>query len=100
VLQKVLQNHAISNFVGYLPDLVDGASYTTLSGNTLTISVKNKAYFVNGVQIISPNTITANGVAHVINGVGFLSFFFFHFSFSFAVSWSLLQCLRSMCVLY
>lgn len=69
VLQKVLQNHAISNFVGYLPDLVDGASYTTLSGNTLTISVKNKAYFVNGVQIISTNTITANGVAHVINGI-------------------------------
>lgn len=69
VLQKVLQNHAISDFVGYLPDLVDGAPYTTLSGNTLTISVKNKAYFVNGVQIISTNTITANGVAHVINGV-------------------------------
>lgn len=83
VLQKVLQNHAISNFVGYLPDLVDGASYTTLSGNILTISVKNKAYFVNGVQIISTNTITANGVAHVINGVCFPFFFFFSFLFSF-----------------
>jgi transforming growth factor-beta-induced protein len=81
VLEKVLQNHAISNFVGYLPDLVDGAPYTTLAGNTVTISVKNKAYFVNGVQIISTNTITANGVAHVINGVGFPFFFYFFFSF-------------------
>ena len=92
MLQNVLQNHAIPNFVGYLPDLVDGASYTSLSGNTLTISVKNKAYFVNGVQIISTNTITANGVAHVINGVGF--------SFSFAVSRSSSRCLRLVCVLY
>jgi len=68
-LQNLLQNHAIPNFVGYLPDLVDGATYTTLSGNTLTVTVKNKAYFINGVQIISPNTVTANGVAHVINGI-------------------------------
>ncbi|OCK73695.1 FAS1 domain-containing protein [Lepidopterella palustris CBS 459.81] len=68
-LQNLLQNHAIPNFVGYLPDLVDGATYTTLSGNTLTVTVKNKAYFINGVRIVSPNTITQNGVAHVINGI-------------------------------
>lgn len=68
-LQNLLLNHIIPDFKGYLPKLKDGAKYTTMAGSEITITVRNNAYFVNGVQITSPNTITANGVAHVINGI-------------------------------
>ena len=47
--------------------LTDGASYQTLANETLTISIKNGVYFVNGAKIISSNTILTNGVAHVID---------------------------------
>jgi uncharacterized surface protein with fasciclin (FAS1) repeats len=68
-LQKLLLNHIVPDFAGYLPLLKDGATYTTLAGTKLTISIRNGQYFVNGVKITSANTITDNGVAHVINGV-------------------------------
>jgi len=68
-LQKLLLNHIVPGFAGYLPLLKDGDTYTTLAGNKLTVTIKNGQYFVNGVQITSANTITDNGVAHVINGV-------------------------------
>jgi len=68
-LPNLLSNHVIPNFLGYLPALTDGASYKTLAGETLTISIKNGVYFVNGAKIISSNTIISNGVAHVIDKV-------------------------------
>ncbi|KAF2184173.1 FAS1 domain-containing protein [Zopfia rhizophila CBS 207.26] len=68
-LQTLLKNHVIPEFTGYLPLLTDGATFTTLAGFTLTISVKNGAYFVNNVKIIGANSITDNGVAHVIDGI-------------------------------
>ncbi|KAJ4294117.1 hypothetical protein N0V90_007807 [Kalmusia sp. IMI 367209] len=68
-LQNLLLNHIVPDFKGYLPELKDGANYTTMAGSKLTITVRNNAYFVNGARITSPNTITDNGVAHVINGV-------------------------------
>jgi len=68
-LRNLLLNHIVSGFAGYLPLLKDGATYTTLAGSKLTITIRNGQYFVNGVQITSANTITDNGVAHVINGV-------------------------------
>jgi uncharacterized surface protein with fasciclin (FAS1) repeats len=68
-LPNLLSNHVIPNFLGYLPSLTDGASYKTLAGETLTISIKNGVYFVNGARIIASNTILANGVAHTIDRV-------------------------------
>lgn len=68
-LKNLLLNHIVPDFAGYLPLLKDGATYTTLAGSQLTITVRNNQYFVNGAQIVSGNTITDNGVAHVINGV-------------------------------
>ncbi|KAH8648309.1 FAS1 domain-containing protein [Tricladium varicosporioides] len=68
-LPNLLSNHVVPNFLGYLPALVDGAVYRTLSGDTLKITVKNGVYFVNGAKIISSNTILSNGVAHVIDKV-------------------------------
>ncbi len=49
--------------------LTDGAVYQTLANQTLTISIKNGVYYVNGAKIISSNTILSNGVAHVIDQV-------------------------------
>jgi uncharacterized surface protein with fasciclin (FAS1) repeats len=68
-LRDLLLNHIVPGFAGYLPLLKDGATYTTLAGSRLTITIRDGAYFVNGAQIVSPNTITDNGVAHVINRV-------------------------------
>ncbi len=69
-LPNLLSNHVIPNFLGYLPVLKDGAVYRTLTNETLTISIKNGVYYVNGAKIISSNTILSNGVAHVIDQVG------------------------------
>ncbi|KAH6665112.1 beta-ig-h3 fasciclin [Halenospora varia] len=68
-LPNLLSNHVIPNFLGYLPALVDGVVYKTLSGDTLKITINNGVYFVNGAKIISSNTILSNGVAHVIDKV-------------------------------
>jgi uncharacterized surface protein with fasciclin (FAS1) repeats len=68
-LPSVLGGHVIPNFVGYLPLLLNESSFTTLSGNVITITIKDDAFFVNGAQIVSPNIITENGVVHVINKV-------------------------------
>lgn len=68
-LRNLLLNHIVPDFKGYLPKLKDGATYTTMAGSEITITVRNNAYFVNGARITSPNTITDNGVAHVIDRV-------------------------------
>lgn len=68
-LPNLLSNHVIPNFLGYLPSLVNGATYTTLSGGNLTITIKNGVYYVNNAKIVSSNTILSNGVAHVIDQV-------------------------------
>ncbi|KAH9208118.1 FAS1 domain-containing protein [Leptodontidium sp. 2 PMI_412] len=68
-LPAILSNHVIPNFLGYLPSLTDGATYTTLAGDTLTVTIKNGVYYVNDAKIVSSNTILQNGVAHVIDKV-------------------------------
>jgi uncharacterized surface protein with fasciclin (FAS1) repeats len=68
-LQTLLNNHVIPDFTGYLPALKDGATYKTLAGFDITITIKNDAYFVNGAKIISANNILDSGVAHTIDGV-------------------------------
>jgi uncharacterized surface protein with fasciclin (FAS1) repeats len=69
-LSNLLSNHIIPNFVGYLPDLIDGSTYMTQAGNNLTVTVEEENYFINGALIVSANMILENGVAHVINQVG------------------------------
>jgi uncharacterized surface protein with fasciclin (FAS1) repeats len=68
-LGSLLNNHVIPGFVGYLPDLVNGATYTTIAGETLKVTVTNGVYYINGAKIVSSNTIISNGVAHVIDKV-------------------------------
>jgi uncharacterized surface protein with fasciclin (FAS1) repeats len=68
-LKTLILNHIVPNFSGYLPDLQNGMALPTMGGQTLFISVKNNAFFVNGVQIISANTILDNGAMHTVNQV-------------------------------
>jgi uncharacterized surface protein with fasciclin (FAS1) repeats len=68
-LPDVLKGHIIPHFLGYLPELKDGASYTTLNGGTITITVRDNAFFVNDAMIVRTNLVTANGVVHVIDKV-------------------------------
>lgn len=67
---ELLSNHVVPDFVGYLPDLKDGAVLKTRTGGSLTISVKNNQYFVDGAKITTANLILENGVAHVVDKVG------------------------------
>jgi uncharacterized surface protein with fasciclin (FAS1) repeats len=69
---QTLENHILVHkpgFVGYLPDLKDGATFATQGGGTITITVKNNVYFVNGARIVKTNIVTESGVIHEIDGV-------------------------------
>ncbi len=64
-----LSGHVVTNEVLYLPRLVDGATYKTNAGTIITVSVRGRRFFINGAQIVQPNLILENGVAHVIDKV-------------------------------
>jgi uncharacterized surface protein with fasciclin (FAS1) repeats len=69
----------IPDFVGYLPFLKNGATYTTQGGGNVTITVtgtvgKDAQYFVNNAKIVASNLILSNGVAHVVDQVCFALF--------------------------
>ncbi|KAG9228852.1 FAS1 domain-containing protein [Amylocarpus encephaloides] len=66
---SLISGHVIPNFVGYLPSLTDGATFTTQGGTKITVTVKNGDYFINNAKIIASNQIISNGVAHVIDSV-------------------------------
>lgn len=66
---KLLGNHVVPGFVGYLPDLTEGAVLKTQAGESLVISVVDGEYFVNDAKITTANLILENGVAHVIDKV-------------------------------
>jgi uncharacterized surface protein with fasciclin (FAS1) repeats len=59
----------VPGFVGYLPDLTEGAMLKTQAGESLVISVVDGEYFVNDAKITTANLILENGVAHVIDKV-------------------------------
>lgn len=64
-----LLGHVLVDQVLYLPRLVDGATYRTKAGTTITISIRGGRYFVNGVLIVQSDFILENGVAHILNKV-------------------------------
>ncbi|EFX00256.1 beta-ig-h3 fasciclin [Grosmannia clavigera kw1407] len=65
----LISNHAVSGFVGYLPDLTDGLVLTTKTGDTLTISIRNGIWYINNGAITQANLVLQNGVAHVVDQV-------------------------------
>jgi uncharacterized surface protein with fasciclin (FAS1) repeats len=68
-IQNFIYSHTVPNFLGYLPQLIDGLTLTTLANTTVTITVRNNVYFVNGAEIIDPDIVTDNGVILAINQV-------------------------------
>lgn len=73
-IAAVLDDHAVvassvSQAVGYLPNLQNGASVTTEGGTSLPITVRDGDYYVGGAKILQANIILTNGVAHVVDKV-------------------------------
>jgi uncharacterized surface protein with fasciclin (FAS1) repeats len=66
---SLLTGLIVPNFLGYLPNLQNGAQLTTQSGTVLTVTVKGSDYYINGAKITTSNVITTNGVAHIIDQV-------------------------------
>ncbi|KAK3374779.1 FAS1 domain-containing protein [Podospora didyma] len=64
----LLANHVVSG-VSYLPDLTDGCTLKSQRGDTLSVTVKNGQWYVNGARITQANVILENGVAHIIDKV-------------------------------
>ena len=67
-LAQVLRQHLLLGPPAYTPLLVDGASYTTLAGTTLTVSVRGPD-FIGGARIMAGDAIVKNGVVHTIDRV-------------------------------
>jgi len=65
----LLEGHVIPNFLGYLPNLVNGSTLTTQSGSVVTVTIQGDNYFINNAMIVSSNLILENGVAHVIDQI-------------------------------
>lgn len=61
--------HTITGFPGYLPELVDGGSFTSDAGTTLTIKFKDGDVYVNDVRIVKSDITIKNGVMHQLEGV-------------------------------
>ncbi|KAK5989458.1 Fasciclin-like arabinogalactan protein CTB11 [Cladobotryum mycophilum] len=64
---QLVSNHIVPGFVGYLPDLVDGAALISQTGEALTIKIRDGFYYVNDARITQANIILDGGVAHIID---------------------------------
>jgi uncharacterized surface protein with fasciclin (FAS1) repeats len=71
---SLLSAHILLDFVGYIPSLTDGSTFTTQAGTSVTVTIQGDDYFINNAKIVSSNLITDNGVAHVIDSVSHISF--------------------------
>jgi len=67
-LVAVLSNHVVTTNL-YTPDIVDGATVTSLGGGTLTLRIDAGRVYVNNAQVRVANVLVRNGVAHFIDQV-------------------------------
>ena len=72
-LAQVLRQHLLQGPPAYTPLLVDGASYTTLAGTTVAVSVQGPDIFIGGARILAGYSIIKNGVIHTVDKVSWLS---------------------------
>jgi len=68
-IQSLLLGHLIPNFVGYLPSLNNGTTYTSQGGSNFTVTTDGCDYYINNAKIVLSNVVLGNGVAHVIDQV-------------------------------
>jgi len=67
-LKDILNLHIVSGKVGY-NDLKDGGKLKTISGQQLSIEVKEGRVHVEGAEIEARDLETSNGVIHVLDTV-------------------------------
>lgn len=58
----------VAGAVEYSSKLTDGLILQSLSGGKIEITIKDGSVFANGVKVITPDVLVANGVVHVIDG--------------------------------
>jgi uncharacterized surface protein with fasciclin (FAS1) repeats len=68
-IKSLMLGHVIPNFVGYLPSLTNGTTYTSQGGSNFTVTIIGSDYYINNAKIVLSNVIVENGVAHVLNQV-------------------------------
>jgi len=66
-LQDILLYHVVSGQV-FSGNLQDGATPTTLQGQTLTVDL-SQGVMINDANVTTADIITTNGVIHVIDAV-------------------------------
>ncbi len=67
-LTQILLYHVVPETV-LAADLVDGMTLPTLQGGELTVSITPEGATVNGINIVTTDIATSNGVIHVIDAV-------------------------------
>lgn len=70
VLATMVQFSTVKDIL-YTTDITNGQNVTTLQGGNLTFTNKEgtNKYQVNGVNMVTPNVLTKNGVVHFIDAV-------------------------------
>ncbi len=65
------ESHVISGSVAYSPRLVDGASFQSLNGRDIAVTVDESRAVVlnNDIRIVQSDIIIENGVVHLIDKV-------------------------------
>ncbi|KAF2766941.1 beta-Ig-H3/fasciclin, partial [Teratosphaeria nubilosa] len=68
-IADILKYHVIVGTIGY-SSILTNASFPTLLGPPVTITVRaNGKVFVNAAEVVIPDILVSNGVAHVIGSV-------------------------------
>jgi len=68
-LQGIFGYHVVPDVVGYSSLLSNGTKLTTLTNQTLTITIDGADIFVNSAKVVIPNVLIKEGVVHVIDNV-------------------------------
>ncbi|KXX73844.1 Periostin [Madurella mycetomatis] len=68
-LAQALRQQVLLGPPAYSPLLVDGASYDTLAGTTVTVSMRDANYYIGDALILASDAVMKNGVTHVVDKV-------------------------------
>ncbi|KAJ4423308.1 hypothetical protein N0V82_002035 [Gnomoniopsis sp. IMI 355080] len=68
-LTSILEYHVVNGTVGYSSTLSNGESIPTLQGGSVKVTITNGNIFINSAEVVVPDVLIANGVAHVIDNV-------------------------------
>ncbi|KAK0649593.1 FAS1 domain-containing protein [Cercophora newfieldiana] len=67
VLAEILKRHVIVGLPVFTSDLKHGATYKTLAGTTVTVTVQCAEIFIGGARVLAGDAIIKNGVAHTVD---------------------------------